>query len=76
MPIYEYVCSDCTSEFELLVLGREKPACPTCRSDKLEKLLSVPAAPSMGRSELPVCERPTSGGCGLPQCGPGGCGMG
>ena len=43
MPIYEYICRGCKHEFEVLVRGREKPACPSCGSAKLEKKLSVPA---------------------------------
>ena len=72
MPLYEYVCSDCNSEFELLVRGQQRPACPHCGSRSLDKQLSVPAAHTAGGS-LPLCETPTSGGCGLPQCGPGRC---
>ncbi|HMC10411.1 MAG TPA: zinc ribbon domain-containing protein [Pirellulaceae bacterium] len=74
MPLYEYACRDCSSEFELLVRSSEQPRCPECDSPKLEKLLSVPAA-HMGTSrELPICQPRPAGGCGLPQCGMGGCG--
>jgi putative FmdB family regulatory protein len=72
MPIYEYSCDACNNEFELLVRGNERPACPECGSVKLEKLLSVPAAHTTGKS-LPICDTPSSGTCGLPQCGMGGC---
>lgn len=75
MPLYEYNCHDCSSEFELLVRGDEKPRCPECDSLKLEKLLSVPAAHMAGSRDLPTCRPVPSGGCGLPQCGTGGCGM-
>lgn len=76
MPLFEYTCDSCQSEFELLVRGSEKPACPSCDSKKLTKQLSVPAAHMGGSSELPVCSTPSqmpSGGCGAPQCGMGGC---
>jgi putative FmdB family regulatory protein len=74
MPIYEYNCSACDSQFELLVRGSEKPACPECGSKKLEKQLSVPAAhTAAAKSSLPMCDSPMSGGCGLPQCGGGSC---
>jgi putative FmdB family regulatory protein len=77
MPIYEYSCDSCSSEFELLVRGSEKPACPDCGSTRLEKLLSVPAAHTGGSKSLPICESPVrGGGCGLPQCGSGSCGFG
>lgn len=41
MPIYEYACSDCGNEFEALVRSDTTPECPSCRSTKLDKLLSV-----------------------------------
>ena len=40
MPIYEYRCRDCEHEFEQLVLHNGTPHCPTCQSEKLERLLS------------------------------------
>ena len=73
MPLYEYSCRDCASEFELLIRGREQPLCPTCHGDRLEKLLSAPAAPVAESRELPLCRPAPAGGCGLPQCGQGGC---
>ncbi|MEM7313829.1 MAG: FmdB family zinc ribbon protein [Planctomycetota bacterium] len=63
MPIYEYTCSACESQFELLVRGDTKPACPTCESTKIEKEWSVPAAPSSSSNSLPM-----AGGCGKPAC--------
>jgi putative FmdB family regulatory protein len=75
MPLYEYHCRSCSSDFELLVRASEEPHCPECDSKKLEKLLSVPAAHTAGSRDLPVCHPTPSGGCGLPQCGMGGCGM-
>ena len=41
MPIYEYKCRSCAAEFELLVLGKTVPACPSCQSQDLEQLLST-----------------------------------
>jgi putative FmdB family regulatory protein len=75
MPLYEYHCRDCKQDFELLVRGSESVSCPACSSPKLEKLLSVPAAPAGSNSELPVCRPQNFGGCGAPQCGMGECGM-
>lgn len=73
MPIYEYTCPRCEEDFELLVRGVEKPACPTCGSEDLAKQFSVPAAHS-GTGQLPISQSaPFSGGCGRPQCGMGGC---
>jgi putative FmdB family regulatory protein len=75
MPLYEYTCRDCSSEFELLVRGDETPRCPECDGKKLEKLLSVPAAHTAASRDLPTCRPMPHGGCGLPQCGAGGCAM-
>jgi putative FmdB family regulatory protein len=74
MPLYEYQCSGCGAAFELLVRGSEKPACPKCGSEQLDKQFSVPAAPVAAGSSLPMADRPWSG-CGKPGCGPGGCAM-
>jgi putative FmdB family regulatory protein len=78
MPLYEYTCEKCDSDFELLIRSAsDQPACPTCGTAKVIKQLSVPAAHVAGGNALPVCETPRGGGCGLPQCGTGGCaGMG
>jgi putative FmdB family regulatory protein len=74
MPIYEYTCQGCSSDFELLVRGQEQPECPDCGGHRLEKKLSVPAAHVSSGASLPVCAPPSpGGGCGLPQCGSGGC---
>jgi len=74
VPIYEYVCEGCGAAFELLLRGGEHPACPACGCEKLARQLSVPAAHTSGSaSQLPVCQPAPAGGCGLPQCGMGGC---
>lgn len=73
MPIYEYNCSQCEAEFEVLVRGDAAPECPNCGGTKLAKQFSVPAAHSSGSSDLPICQPAPSGGCGLPRCGMGGC---
>lgn len=75
MPLYEYSCRDCDSQFELLIRGSDQPQCPACESSRLEKLLSVPAAHTAGVQELPICRPMPAGGCGLPQCGQSGCMM-
>jgi putative FmdB family regulatory protein len=73
MPIYEYSCDHCQLEFELLVSGHDQAACPNCHGEKLQKRLSVPAVHAANR-QLSQCEStPPSQGCGLPQCGMGGC---
>ena len=76
MPIYEYACQSCGHEFELLIRGGEAPHCPECdNGQSLTKRFSVPAAHVGGTRDLPICEVPRGGGCGLPQCGSGGCQM-
>lgn len=42
MPIYEYRCGKCGHEFEALVRGATTPACESCGSLDLERLLSLP----------------------------------
>ena len=76
MPIYEYACRDCKSEFEVLLRGGgDQPDCPSCGGASLDRLLSVPAAHTTASSSLPVCQPAAGGGCGLPECGMGGCQM-
>ena len=45
MPIYEYKCDKCKCEFEFLKLSSRDPdpKCPSCCSDKVQKLLSAGA---------------------------------
>jgi putative FmdB family regulatory protein len=75
VPIYEYTCQGCRGEFELLLRGEETPQCPRCGGSELEKRFSVVAAHSASSRSLPVCDQPSRGDCGLPQCGLGGCQM-
>jgi putative FmdB family regulatory protein len=74
MPIFEYVCKQCESRFELLVGPSAKAACPECRSEELRRQLSVFAvgsAPAGGRRAAPVSP---CGRCGDPR-GPGACAL-
>ena len=43
MPIYDFSCKACGHEFEALVRGAKQPACPECKSEQLERKLSMPA---------------------------------
>lgn len=65
MPLFEYICEDCNSEFELLVNRSETPACPKCDSKKLDKLISVAAARVPAGGSLPI-----AGDCPPPEAGP------
>lgn len=71
MPIFEYQCEDCSSEFELLVHSGESPECPSCGTRRLNKLFSAPAAPVIRGDTLPM-----AGGCppsDAPPCRPNCC---
>ena len=47
MPVYEYACDKCGHEFEALVRpGKQPPACASCGSTELERLLSLPSVKS------------------------------
>jgi putative FmdB family regulatory protein len=74
MPILEYVCKACTHQFETIVQGSRIPACPTCKSQELERRLSVFAVG--GRSADLAARAPVGpcGACGDPR-GPGACAM-
>ncbi len=52
MPIYEYTCRDCELDFERLVLGAARPACPGCDSESLVRRLSLPRVKSSGTRGL------------------------
>jgi putative FmdB family regulatory protein len=67
MPLYEYACQECGKESELLVNGSSQPACPKCGSLKVDKLLSIVAAPSRGGS--PGNRPESSGGSCGSHCG-------
>ena len=48
MPIYEYHCSDCSTDFEKLIRfsdpHQNSPECPGCQSENTSKKLSVISA--------------------------------
>lgn len=65
MPIYEFNCPKCQTNFEELVFGDDTPPCPECGNKKTKKLLScavlhTPAPSRVGQS-VPM---PTSSGGG------------
>ena len=51
MPLYEYRCRACDSQFELLIRGTATPACPACGATTVERLLSMFAVSSEGMSQ-------------------------
>jgi putative FmdB family regulatory protein len=48
MPIYEYECCECRHRFEAIVRLNESPACPSCGSATLERLISMFAVDAPG----------------------------
>jgi putative FmdB family regulatory protein len=46
MPLFDYSCRSCSHTFEALVLRGKPPACPECKSEDLERLMSLPAVRS------------------------------
>ena len=75
MPIYEYICDDCETRFEKIVVNKQQEiACPKCASKKASIQLSVFA--TANGSGNGASAKPSSGfsGGGGSCCGGGGCG--
>ena len=80
MPIFEYICKECHHQFEALVYGKQKAACPKCQATKLAPQLSVFAVAAKGSSSSARASASASssgacGSCGDPR-GPGACSLG
>ena len=43
MPLYDYRCTACGQQFELLMRSSTVPACPHCAATALERLVSLTA---------------------------------
>jgi putative FmdB family regulatory protein len=41
MPIYEYRCCECDTDFEKLLFGNQEVTCPKCNSNDVKKKFSV-----------------------------------
>ncbi|MFW2367511.1 MAG: FmdB family zinc ribbon protein [Desulforhopalus sp.] len=57
MPIYEYKCNECENIFEVLTLSaqnNEQVTCTECKSDKVDKVLSVGSFRLNSAKELPT----------------------
>jgi putative FmdB family regulatory protein len=76
MPIFEYVCQQCRHQFEAIVLGTQKAACPKCESKQLSQQLSSFAVrgEKSQKSDAPASPTGACGSCGDPR-GPGACSM-
>ena len=73
MPIYEYVCNDCKTEFEVLVKMEEKTSCPVCDSESLTKRFSTFGISTGPSHTMPPCAGGCGGGFDAGSCGSGGC---
>jgi len=71
MPIFEYHCTECDKDFELLVFGDEHVSCPTCQGNKIKKLLSAfshksdDGFSSSHGSSCSSCSATSCGTCGI-----------
>ena len=76
MPIHEYVCDDCGTQYEKIVLSKaQEIACPKCESTKSKRKLSVFAAPSGNGTSAKSAAKSDQGFSGGGSCcGGGGCG--
>ena len=73
MPIYEYICDECMTEYEKLVLAKgERVICPKCGSGRKTLRLSTFAAHSGNAAAKAVASRES----GAPACmgNPSACG--
>jgi putative FmdB family regulatory protein len=72
MPIYEYICEDCQTHFEKIVLNKaQEIACPKCAGKRNAIQLSVFSAANGSGSASPKPSGGFSGGGG--SCCGGGC---
>ncbi|MDY0219802.1 MAG: zinc ribbon domain-containing protein [Desulfobacterium sp.] len=73
MPIYEYKCNNCDNCFETLVLGGDKPACPSCKSLDLARLISKcgfvsKSIDSSGQPAVTASSASACSGCAATSC--------
>jgi putative FmdB family regulatory protein len=70
MPLYDFTCDDCGTRFERLVRREAETAdvdCPDCRSRRVSRALSLPAAPVTATQSLPTACG-SGPPCGAPWC--------
>ncbi len=68
MPLIEYRCEDCSSQFEILIgvsQEGEKAVCPDCGNERIEALLSTFSAKVSTSNGSPG---PEMGACGTSAC--------
>ena len=73
MPIREYLCARCRTEFEELVFGEAVVSCPACGCHEVRTLMSCCRVIGGGDDfSLPSGPAASSGGCS--GCAGGNCG--
>lgn len=76
MPLYEFHCANCGTQFEELVFSHDElPPCPKCGNEKTEKLISRPCRnrkSGFGADIPSMSGQPSSGG-GCAGCSGGSC---
>jgi putative FmdB family regulatory protein len=63
MPLFDFRCKNCGAEFEALVLGSDRPCCPECGKNDLEKLMSTFAVGGKGERDANTSGGSKSSGC-------------
>ena len=74
MPIYAYICQECSHHFESLVQGSTMPECPKCHAKNLDKQLTLFAVSGNGGIDSLEGGPGGCGTCGDPR-GPGACSL-
>jgi len=74
MPLYEYECQSCSTRFEHLVRENDRPICPSCHGEQLERVLSVFAVRASSDTSPRASQPSPCAGCAHAG-GPGACGM-
>lgn len=73
MPIYEYACPSCGSNFEELVFGDADPPCPECGSAQASRLMSRACFHTGGGGHDDASYASSGGSCGCGGCSGGNC---
>ena len=64
MPIFNYHCPSCGTDFERLVRNRTTVSCPRCSERKVERRISLPARPATAGKPADFSKLgPPPGGC-------------
>lgn len=77
MPIFEFECSQCRHQFEVLVANSEKDRvqCPACGASEIRQKLSVFSSPKSSGGSAPSSQ-PAMPSCCAGCANSAGCGMG